>query len=219
MLDQIAYAGMFYVPFLFSLCVHEFAHGWVANKLGDPTAKLMGRLTLSPVAHADVIGTVILPLLAILTKSHIFFGWAKPVPVNPRNLKNERTGMFWVALAGPVSNLIMALIAAFVLVYFDSRMLLDKNPVAEMAKVFFGVNISLAVFNLIPINPLDGGKIIARFLPESINRSMEDHQMTLNFILMFLFLSGSLSIILMPVFSFFYSTMLKIALLVLGVAH
>src|ERR1700678_4514201 len=100
-----------FIPFLFALCAHEFSHGWVANKLGDPTARLMGRLTLNPMAHADPFGTILLPLLAIFFHTP-FFGWAKPVPVNSRNLKNERVGLFWIALAGPGSNMIMALLGA-----------------------------------------------------------------------------------------------------------
>src|SRR3954469_19503462 len=98
--------ALYFIPFLLALCAHEYAHGWVANKLGDPTARLMGRLTLNPLAHADIIGTFMLPILAIITGGP-FFGWAKPVPVNDRNLKNRRLGMFWVALAGPASNMIL----------------------------------------------------------------------------------------------------------------
>src|SRR5580658_5489953 len=98
-----------FIPFLFALCVHEYAHGFVANKLGDPTAKMMGRLTLNPMAHADPIGTVVLPVMAILFGAP-FFGWAKPVPVNSRNLKHEKRDMCWIAAAGPGSNVIMAFI-------------------------------------------------------------------------------------------------------------
>jgi Zn-dependent protease len=102
--------ALFYVPFLFALCFHEFAHGWIAKTRGDNTAELMGRLTLNPMAHADMIGTFALPIMAIVFSVPIFFGWAKPVPVNIRNLKNPRVDMFWIALAGPASNILLAVL-------------------------------------------------------------------------------------------------------------
>ena len=135
------------IPFLLALSFHEYAHGWVANKLGDPTAKLMGRLTLNPFAHADPIGTFILPILAISTGGP-FFGWAKPVPVNARNLKNEKVGMFWVALAGPASNILLAFLGTVVLAlaikFFPSAEL--TKATAEVAKFFVLINLSLAFF-------------------------------------------------------------------------
>src|SRR4051794_8394875 len=102
MVEKAFQAFEYFVPFLFALCFHEFAHGWVAKMRGDRTAEIMGRLTLNPLAHADMIGTVILPLASILTGIP-FFGWAKPVPVDERNLKNPRIDMFWIAFAGPLS--------------------------------------------------------------------------------------------------------------------
>src|SRR6185436_15011255 len=102
--------AIIYIPFLFALCFHEFAHGWVAKMRGDNTAEQLGRLTLNPIAHADLIGTFILPVSAIVFGIPIFFGWAKPVPVNIRNLKNIRTDMFWIALAGPASNIFLAVV-------------------------------------------------------------------------------------------------------------
>src|SRR5690606_16730988 len=121
-LEKLVKTGIFFVPFLFSLCVHEFAHGWVALKRGDHTARMMGRLTLNPMAHADMIGTFILPLASLFMGSPIFFGWAKPVPVDARNLKNPRTDMFWVAFAGPLSNVLMAFLGAFAFVFAERHM-------------------------------------------------------------------------------------------------
>ena len=106
-------AMIFFVPFLFALCFHEYAHGWVAKLRGDNTAQTMGRLTMNPLVHMDLVGTLILPMMAILNPGMgIFFGWAKPVPVNERNLKNPRIDMFWIALAGPASNLFLAAVSA-----------------------------------------------------------------------------------------------------------
>ncbi len=109
--------GLFFVPFLFALCFHEFAHGLVAKWRGDNTAERMGRLTLNPMAHADILGTFILPISSIVFGIPLFFGWAKPVPVDPRNLKNVRTDMFWIALAGPASNVLLAIVSAAILFF------------------------------------------------------------------------------------------------------
>ncbi|MEK6556538.1 MAG: site-2 protease family protein [Bdellovibrionota bacterium] len=103
-----------FVPFLFSLCFHEMAHAWMAKKKGDSTGEVMGRLSMNPFVHADPVGTFILPLSSILFQAPLFFGWAKPVPVNERNLSKPREDMFWIAIAGPASNLLLAIIAAFV---------------------------------------------------------------------------------------------------------
>jgi len=186
--------GMFLIPFLLALCFHEYAHGWVANKLGDPTARMLGRLTLNPVAHADMLGTIILPILAITTGAP-FFGWAKPVPVNADNLKNPKVGMFWVALAGPGSNILLAIIAAFtfgITVRFFETATFAK-AIIEFSKTFVLINLSLAFFNLLPIHPLDGGKIFAIFLPDRVNQKLEEHQTTFSILLLLLFMTGGLA--------------------------
>lgn len=174
---MMAKLGLFYVPFLFALCFHEYAHGWVAKRLGDKTAENMGRLTLNPIAHMDLFGTVFFPIMAILGGSPIFFGWAKPVPVMVRNLENPRKDMFWIALAGPASNVLLAFIGLFVMAFVNFTPLnFGSNPlIREGLNLFILINLFLAIFNLIPIHPLDGGKILARFLPHNANRWLEEN--------------------------------------------
>ena len=140
---------------VFSLSFHEFAHAWMAYRLGDSTAARMGRLTLNPMSHLDPIGSLALLLMG--------FGWAKPVPVDPRYLKNPRQDMVKVAAAGPISNIILAIIAAFVLrLLFDTDLL--SNSVKTFFIIFMQINITLAVFNLLPVSPLDGSQILSPFL-------------------------------------------------------
>lgn len=193
-------ATLFFVPLLFALCFHEFAHGWVARRLGDRTAELMGRLTMNPTSHMDMLGTVILPLTAILFSWPVF-GWAKPVPVNARNLKNPRQDMFWIALAGPMSNVLLAVVAwgllAFIWIFLGAWEL--QAPVTELMIFFLSINLLLALFNLIPLHPLDGGKILARFLPEEWNRKLEENQMMMQVALMMLIFTGGFRYIWMPV--------------------
>ncbi|MDP2735913.1 MAG: site-2 protease family protein [bacterium] len=159
------------VILIFSVVLHEVSHGMVANALGDPTAKNAGRLTLNPLPHLDPVGSVLLPgfliLLSQLTGGGIIFGWAKPVPVNPVNLRDKKYGSALVSLAGPASNLALALVFGLALRFL---------PVAELHPALllvFGyivvLNILLAVFNLLPIPPLDGSHILFTFLPRSFN--------------------------------------------------
>jgi Zn-dependent protease len=201
--DRLQMVLVGFLPFLFALSFHEFAHGWVAKLKGDRTAEIMGRLTLNPMAHADILGTIILPIMAMLTPGLMMFGWAKPVPVNERNLKNPRKDMFWVAAAGPLSNLLLALVATGVMYLF--RVLIIANAPSQtdrtiwlMLSIFVQINLVLAVFNLIPLHPLDGGKVLARFLPEQINQKLENAQAISGIILFALVFSGVFSIILRP---------------------
>jgi Zn-dependent protease len=201
LLELIKKLADFFVPFLFSLCFHEFAHGFVAKLLGDRTAERMGRLTLNPMAHADPIGTFLLPLLSIVLNSPISFGWAKPVPVDVRNLKNPRTDMFWVALAGPLSNILLAVIGTIligVLKYTYEVFPLAKTLIQILVN-FIGINLFLAIFNLLPIHPLDGGKVIARFLPASWNHKLEQNEGIMSIALLLLILSGAIQILVIPV--------------------
>lgn len=167
---------------LFSIVIHEVSHGAVANFLGDPTAKYAGRLTLNPIKHLDPIGSVILPLLLILIKSPVLFGWAKPVPINPYNFRDQKYGPAKTALAGPAANLTLALIFGLVLRFFP---VLTASPgLAFMFSYIVYINLLLAIFNLLPIPPLDGSHILYTFLPYS----MENLKIFLNqFGIFFLF--------------------------------
>ena len=201
-----------FVPFLFALCFHEYAHGQVAKWRGDNTAEQMGRLTLNPMAHADMVGTFILPILGIVTGIPILFGWAKPVPVNSRNLKNVRTDMFWIALAGPASNILLAVVTTFFMmlaVRYGFLGTYDK-PVLTIAQSFILINLILAIFNIIPLHPLDGGKVLARFLPASINYKLEQHENISSMILLGLMLTGAFSLLSKPVY-FIFSGLMALA--------
>ncbi len=190
-----------FVPFLFALCFHEYAHGLVAKWRGDNTAEQLGRLSLNPMVHADLLGTFILPISSIVFGLPIFFGWAKPVPVNVRNLKNIRTDMFWIALAGPASNVLLAVIAAFIMsIVMKLNFLGDyTTPVFVMLQVFVLINLFLAIFNILPIHPLDGGKVLARFLPASLNYKLEQSEAYSGIILMILVTTGMLRVLAIPV--------------------
>ncbi len=200
-LELTTQIGYQFVPFLFALCFHEYAHGWVAKLRGDTTAEMQGRLTMNPLSHMDFIGTFLLPISAILFSLPIFFGWAKPVPVNPRNLKSPRTDMFWVALAGPLSNVLLALVATGIiaLVAHYGSNLAFAMPLAKFFSYFILINLFLAIFNMIPLNPLDGGKVLARFLPAHVNYKLEQNEHLTGIILLILIVTGVLAVLRYPV--------------------
>lgn len=152
------------VVLVFSAVVHEVSHGVMAEKLGDPTARLAGRLTLNPLKHLDMMGSVILPLLLIFSKSPLVFGWAKPVPYNPYNLKDPQKGGAMIAAAGPLSNIAIAIVMA-VFYRVATGLLPLTSPVFPLAEIVIYINVMLAIFNLIPIPPLDGSKLLYPFLP------------------------------------------------------
>jgi Zn-dependent protease len=167
-----------YMCLLFSLCVHEASHAAMADRCGDPTGRLLGRVSLNPVRHADPLGTVILPLFAMISHFPFFIGWAKPVPFNPRNLRNRRRDPVLIALAGPASNLLVALSAGVVLRIV--AMLAGNSVAPEVLQLVFtifvtlvGVNVMLLVFNLLPIPPLDGYHLLDYFLPPSAREAVE----------------------------------------------
>ncbi len=149
----------------FSIVLHEVAHGLMAERHGDPTARMMGRITLNPLVHIDPVGTILLPLIMIVFGSPFIFGWAKPIPINPRNLNNPKRDMMWIALAGPATNFVLSLFLALIF-----RVLVRPGTIAETI-LFYGVtiNLVLAFINLIPIPPLDGSRILSGLLPDRYN--------------------------------------------------
>jgi Zn-dependent protease len=177
LVDTIQQIALWAFPVLVAIIFHEVAHGWVANRLGDPTAARMGRLTLNPLAHIDPIGTILLPALLIIANAPFLFGYAKPVPVNFYNLNNPKRDMIWVALAGPVTNLLLAL-GCIVALKIGLPILRGSSyeasssfmeflvPIALMADYGVRINVVLAVFNALPLPPLDGGRVAVGMLPE-----------------------------------------------------
>ncbi len=171
-LKQLAISAL---PILIAITFHEVSHGFVAYKLGDPTARFMGRLTLNPIAHIDPVGTIIMPfMLFILTSGQFVFGYAKPVPINPLNFKNPRKHMAISAAAGPITNFILAFLSLLILKFFvaPAFMLMPEKvgstflaPLTMMLTSSIIVNVILAAFNLIPIPPLDGGRVLVGLLP------------------------------------------------------
>ncbi len=195
------------IGFAFSIIIHEIAHGLVAERLGDPTARIKGRLTLNPIPHIDILGSIIFPLTLLIMRSPFLFGWAKPVPIDPYNLRHPKKDMAIIALAGPLSNLLMAAVLSLFL-----RILLVPFPNTGFFVLFFyliNFNIALAVFNLIPIGFLDGGKVLAGILPQKQSVVFEDIMQRFGLILTFLLIfpifgGGSIaSILISPVISFF----------------
>jgi Zn-dependent protease len=201
--------------------LHEYAHGYIAYRNGDPTAKSYGRLTINPMAHLDLFGSILLPLLLILLNSGIVFGYAKPVPINPSYFKDYRRGIRYTSLAGPVTNLLIAFVIGllyglfFYLVIRLSGGFMDNGSLGFRAFNIFNqlfrntiyINIFLAIFNFIPIPPLDGSKILASFLPDqAMYRYLSIGRFGFIFIFVFLFLGGGIFwTIISPVFNFLYN--------------
>jgi len=151
--------------FLLAIVVHEWAHGYMAKRFGDLTAEQAGRLTLNPAAHVDMMGTVIFPIVGVMIGG-MAFGWAKPVPVNSRNFKNIKSGIFWVSFAGPLANLVLGILSSLILV-LSSKYAPDfalKNSIEGMLQFSIFINFILMGFNLIPLPPLDGSRMVASFL-------------------------------------------------------
>lgn len=200
-IPDIAYTvAVWLAPVLFAITLHEAAHGWVANKLGDPTAKQLGRITINPIKHIDPMGTIVVPLFLAMISPFVM-GWAKPVPVEPRYFKSPLVDMALVAVAGPVSNFFMACIwAMFIkLVYLS----LDQSQtlvfLAEMGKNGIIINIVLMVLNLLPIPPLDGGRVVAGVLPPRIALPYMQLERFGMIIILLLLVSGILGKIMWPI--------------------
>jgi Zn-dependent protease len=188
--EKILQIILFMPGFLFSLSFHEAAHGFVANLKGDATAKQAGRVTLNPVPHIDILGTLILPIMG-LWYGGLLFGWGKPVPVNYRNLKNVKKDAFWISLAGPISNLFLAFVFAIVVrLYVNSEDhlagLLPPESIHILGQTLVSIvmlNLALCFFNLIPIEPLDGAKILFGLLPNPIGAQIENFTARYGFII------------------------------------
>ncbi|MEP7304112.1 MAG: site-2 protease family protein [Acidobacteriota bacterium] len=201
---NIDFAQVFisFIVLLFSLTVHEMAHALTADRLGDPTARMLGRVSLNPIVHADPIGTVVFPLLALVTGAP-FLGWAKPVPVDVRRLRHQRRDYVFVAAAGPASNLVLAVLSATVLAVLpiSPQALGEPNvsvPLAAILSQAVRLNVLLAVFNMLPIPPLDGGNVLGGLLPVRLARQFNLIR-PYGFLLLYaLILSGGFESIVVP---------------------
>jgi Zn-dependent protease len=203
------------IAFVFAISVHESAHAWMANRRGDPTAKMLGRITLNPIKHIDPVGTVILPLLAIV--SHMpMLGWAKPTPVNPNNFKNPVLDDILTSVVGPISNFVVASGATVVLLAIKlssaaGRQVVDdplhsQSALAPLCVLFFElleINVVLGIFNLIPVPPLDGSHVLRHFLPEPVRRVYDTIGLVGLLVLVY-FGGGFLNRLLDPVLGLFY---------------
>ena len=198
------------LPVLFAITLHEAAHGWMAKQLGDPTAKMLGRLTANPIKHIDPVGTIAVPIglliFTALTPAPPFvFGWAKPVPVNTRNLRKPQRDMAIVAAAGPIANLLMALFWALMIklgLMLQGTFDWAAIPLIYMGMAGITINVLLMVLNLLPIPPLDGGRVVAGFLPARIATRYEGVAPYGLVIVLVLLFTGILGMILFPIFGF-----------------
>lgn len=202
-LTTVQYITAAIIPILLAITLHEVAHGYVANYFGDPSAKMLGRLTLNPLKHIDLFGTIIVPAI-LLALGGFLFGWAKPIPVNPRNLKNPRYTMIWIAAAGPLMNGILAILWAVVLkssFSFLSTQEVVFTFLKAMALIGVQMNLILMVINLVPIPPLDGSKILMGLLPGPLAYKLSLLEPYGFFIILGLLYFGVLSAILDPILS------------------
>ncbi len=193
---------------LFSLSLHEYAHGRVAYEMGDPTPKITGRLTLNPLAHLSLMGTLVLLITQL-------FGWAKPVRVDPRHFDDPRKGMMYVGLAGPAANILLAVLLGVSFRFFGPYLsLLVSNRVIQFLYGVFAmgimINIALAFFNLLPIPPLDGSKILKGLLPRKYDKTFAQLEAYGPFVLLLVIMTGGLRYILIPITNFFLSILLGI---------
>lgn len=204
------------VPFIMAVVFHEYAHGWVANLFGDTTAKKAGRLTLNPLVHMDPLGTLLFPIINMLSGIHILFGWAKPVPINPHQFKKYRAGVLWVSLAGPGMNFLLSILSAMIfcaIVRWVPTSFYLYEPLIGMSYVSVSLNYALGIFNLLPLPPLDGSKVVEVFLPYEMAKKYEAISQYSFFIFMALLMSGGLSFLSYPIHFCTQSTLFVMGLL------
>lgn len=198
---------IWFVVFLLSLTVHECAHAWMAERVGDPTARYLGRVTLNPIPHIDPVGTILFPLIAYTTGAWLF-GWAKPVPYNPLNLRDRKWGEILIAAAGPLSNVLLVVIFLILAKAVFQTSLANSlgtmaEPIAAVVRTGIQLNIILAVFNMIPVPPLDGSKVLINLLPDSIAESYAQIPDWSGFIVLFLLMQvGFITALMLPIFRF-----------------
>lgn len=218
-MEKIQLLLLFLPPFILSLSFHEYAHAWTAEKLGDSTARYMGRMTLDPMAHISWFGTVIFPAISILMGTHLLFGWANPVPVDSRNFKKPFQHMAIVALAGPVSNLILATLFVAIMAFLNHQSPIPifqainaegmRGATFKMLDLAVQLNLFLAFFNLLPIPPLDGARILQGIVKPTTAMKIDQYGPQAQWILILLMITGVLSILTIPV-SFSYILLYKL---------
>jgi len=208
-LSIIQKIAIYALPVIFAITVHEAAHGYVAKYFGDMTAYQQGRITLNPLKHIDPFGTILLPALTIMLGG-ILFGWAKPVPVDFNRLRNPKKDMLWVAAAGPASNFIMAIFWVFMLKFSAGTSEAVSVPLSLMAQAGISINIVLMVLNLLPLPPLDGGRIAVSLLPMHLARPFSQIERYGFVILIVLLFTGILSKILSPLVNAVYGLIITL---------
>jgi Zn-dependent protease len=201
--------AVYALPIIFAITVHEAAHGYAARYFGDLTAERMGRISLNPLKHIDPFGTVLLPALTVMIGG-ILFGWAKPVPVNFANLRNPKKDMLWVAAAGPASNLVMAIFWTILLGYSKNAPETAVYFLTEMSWAGISINLVLMVLNLLPMPPLDGGRIAVSLLPTPLAIKLASVEQYGFIILILLMFTGVLGKIITPIINFFAQVILSI---------